>query len=266
MIRLGFVAVLVVATSAGCGHRMFVPPAGPGSPVTDVGPAWTAATSLCRSATTYVAALRVSGRAGSSRIWPVSVEAALAGDDSIYLSATFSGRPIFVLAGRAGRATLWLREDPQNPRAVVATPGEIVEAILGMSLSPSRLLAVLSGCVTRAFSATSAVSHGSLIAVLTEDARVFLERQGGVWQTRAGDADGLVVEFQRESSRLPQKVWIQTAPGRDPRATLDVTVNSAELNGAVPASFFDVPPGAAAAEPMTIDELRAAGPLARRGR
>ena len=80
------------------------------------------------------------------------------------------------------------------------------------------------------------------------------------WQTRAGEADGFIVEFARETSSFPQKIWVRSAPGREPRAALDITVSDAEVNGRVPSEVFATPSGAAGAQPMTIEELRSAGP------
>jgi hypothetical protein len=44
-----------------------------------------------------------------------------------------------------------------------------------------------------------------------------------------------------------------------------VRIREAEMNGTVPASVFNPPAGAKGAQPMTLEELRAAGPWKERG-
>jgi hypothetical protein len=90
---------------------MFVPPAGPGVPAANASEAWAAATADCRQSQNYKALLHVSGRAGGDRLWPFALETALTSDGAIYMSATTSGQSIFVLAGTAREATLWLRRE-----------------------------------------------------------------------------------------------------------------------------------------------------------
>lgn len=235
---------------------MFVPPAGPGVPAAGASDAWTSATATCRQSQNYKALLHVSGRAGDDRLWPLAVETALTSDGAIYMSATTSGQSIFVLAGTARQATLWLR---RQDRAVVAAPGAIIEAMLGVPLPPDRLLSVLTGCITRTFDVTSSAQHNSLLAIQTADARVYLERDATAWRARAGDVDGFSVELASKGSALPEKVWIRTAAGRSPEARLDVKVSEAETNSTIPASFFAPPAGAARAQPMKLEELRFSG-------
>jgi hypothetical protein len=256
----GLLASALAATA--CGHAMFAPPAGPGVPVANPEAAWTEATRGCGAARTYSAAMRVSGRAGEQRIWPLALDVAVAVDRSIYMGATVAGRSIFVLAGTAGQATLWLRREE---RSVTAPPADILEAILGIPLPPERLVALFTGCVTTDQVVSAASQRGRVMTIDTTDARVHLERRDSGWQTRAGESEGFVVEFARESSSFPQKIWIRSAAGREPRVAIDVTVSDLEVNGAIPPRVFSPPAGAAAAQPMTIEELRAAGPLKHRG-
>jgi hypothetical protein len=255
-------AACLLVGAAACGRAMFVPPKGPGTPLTDASTVWDQATRSCRGATTYKAALRVSGRAGTQRIPPLSIETAVTSDSSIYMGATAAGRSVFILAGNARQATLWLQRDE---RVVVAPAAEIVDAILGVSLPPERLLAILTGCVTRSFDVKSSEQFGKLAEVVTPDARVFLAQEAAGWRTRAAEVDGFFVELVRETSSLPQKVFINTPVGREPKADVDVTASEAEMNGTIPVTFFSPPAGAKSAQPMTIGELRAAGAWKDRG-
>jgi hypothetical protein len=253
--RAGAVAWLALAVSA-CGHAMFVPPAGPGVPAANASDAWASATAECRKSQNYKALLHVSGRAGGDRLWPFAVETALTSDGAIYMSATTSGQSIFVLSGTAKQATLWLKRED---RAVVAAPGAIIEAILGVPLPPDRLLSVLTGCITRTFDVTSSAQHNSILTIQTPDARVYLGQDAAGWRARAGDVDGFSVELGRKGSALPENVWIRTPTGRSPEARLDVKVSEAETNSTIPASVFTPPAGAARAQPMKLEELRFSG-------
>jgi hypothetical protein len=251
--RAAGAAGLVLAAAA-CGHAMFLPPTGPGA-ATDASSAWAEATSGCRAAQSYVGTLRISGRAGSQRIWRLaglSIDTAVT-RNQIYMGATVSGTSAFLLAGSASEATLWLRGDH---RRVKAPAGEILEAILGLSMPPDRLLAILAGCGSRVLDVTSASRYDGLIAVQTPDARVFLERHSTSWRTLGAEAEGFRVQFSWKGADVPATLWIKSTPGREPSARLDISVRDASVTDPVPSSVFNVPSGAASAEPMTIEELR----------
>ena len=252
-VRAGAAVCLALAVSA-CSHTMFVPPAGPGVPAPNAADAWRSATESCRQAKSYQASRGVSGRAADQRIPRIRVDTAVTSDGNIYMSATASGQSIFLLAGTAKQATLWLRRED---RAVLAPPDAIIDALLGVQLPPDRLLSVFSGCITRSFDVSSSSQHDRLLLIQTPDARVYLEPAGAEWRARAGDVDGFSVELGRKTLPLPENVWIRTAAGRTPQARLDVSVSDAEVNGSIPASVFSPPAGAGRAEPMTLEELRA---------
>ena len=241
---------------------MFVPPAGPGAPVAYAAAAWTEATANCRNARSYAAAARASGKFGAERLWPVGLDIAVTTDQSIYLAANAVGRSLFVLAGTGNRATLWLR---QEERVVNAAPADIMDAIVGVSIAPDRLLAVLTGCVARSFDVTRSALHGRLLAIDTADAHLYLEQMNGQWRTRAATTDAFVVEFAAYAGALPSDVWIWSVAGREPAASVRFSISDPEIDGQIPAGVFQVPRGAVGAKPLTLEELRAAGPWKERG-
>jgi hypothetical protein len=254
----------VSATTLACAttRTMFVPPAGPGTPVAYAAAALTEATATCRVARSYTAAARASGKFGAERLWPVGIDIAVTTDQSIYLSANAVGRSLFVLAGTGNRATLWLRQDE---RVVTAAPAEIMDAIVGVSIAPDRLLAVLTGCVARSLNMTGSALHGDLLAVETADARLYLQQKDGRWRTRAATTDAFVVEFAAYQGPVPSDVWIWSIAGREPAANVRFAISDWEIDGQIPAGVFQVPRGAVGAKPLTLDELRAAGPWKERG-
>ncbi len=251
MIRRAALAAGIVLAAAACGSRIFVPPAGPGVPV-DAGGAWADATASCRDARSWAGELRVSGRAAGQRVWRLVMETAVT-PSNIYMGASFSGQPIFLLTGTAAAATLWLRREH---RVVRAPAGDLIDAILGVSIPPDRLLAVLTGCGTRAFGVISAANYSGVLGVRTSDIRVFLRRQDQTWRTYLAEADGFGVEFSWKTDASPVKLKIRSTPGREPAASLDVSASDVSVNETIPASLFNPPSGASSAEPMTLNELR----------
>jgi len=237
-----------------CGGRsIFVPPKGPGTPAPDAPSAWDAATKECRDARTVISSLRVSGRVGSTRVWPLTVDAAVVENQSIYLGATASGRPIFLLVGTPARATLWLRTEN---RAVTAAPTDILNALVGVSLSPDDLLAVLSGCAPRSESFVGGVRQGGLLAIETPGGHAFIEQTAGQWALRAFEGRSYTAEFVPPGRSIPQDSWIWSGTGAS-SASLHLTVQERTINGVVPAEALRVPAAAQAAAPMTLEELAA---------
>jgi len=258
------VGVLAIAPM-GCARAIFVPPAGPGAPAADAATAWAQATAACRDVKSYVGALGLSGKVGSQRIWRVSIESAVTAAREIYLGATVSGRPVFLLAGTDERATLWLRGD--DDRAVTAPAADIVEALIGVRLDARRVLAVLSGCATLTPDVDTGVARqvGRLVRVATGDGAVYLEKRTERWTTRAAEVDGETDEYAWKEGPYPADVWFWSDPkSPPPAASLHLSVNDLRVNDPVPASFFRPSEGALRATPMTIEELRKAGPLRER--
>jgi hypothetical protein len=115
-------------------------------------------------------------------------------------------------------------------------------------------IAAVSG--SREHDIASAARYGKRIAVQTSDARVYLDSEAQGAKVIAGEAQGFIVELSWKASTLPVKMWLNSAPGREPRASLTVSVEDASVNPAIPPAFFAPPAGAATAEPMTLEELR----------
>jgi hypothetical protein len=252
----GLCASLALGMTAGCMRAAFVPPTGPGEPVPDAAAAWDQASHGCGDVHAFVAGARASGKVGSERIWPVSLEVAVTNTDSIYVSATAAGNSVFVLAGSNGRARLWLRQDQ---RVVSASPSEIMEAVVGVALSPAQLLGMLSGCVARTVDVATAARHGSLIELRAPEGRLFLTQVAGHWEVRALVTDAFVVELSRRAGRQPDDVWIRSSGKAAIDATLHLAISDGQVNGPIPPTVFELPAGAGTASPMTLDELRAAG-------
>jgi hypothetical protein len=253
MFRRVLIGAVICGVAVNCTRGLFVAPAGPGTPAPEAASAWDQASRGCREARSFTAALQASGRVAGARLWPIAIQAAVTKDQSIYLSASASGTSLFVLAGTDNRATLWLRREH---RVITAAPGEIMDAIVGVSLSPDQLLAALTGCGTRSTGVSQAARHGNLLSIDTTDARVYLESNASVWRTKAAETGAFILEFGWGTGSLPADLWIWSAPNRQPAASLHLSVSDGEINGAIPAGVFLVPSAASTATPITLDELR----------
>jgi hypothetical protein len=256
-------SVLLGGLSA-CAPTLFVPPAGPGEPAPDAAAAWADATKSCRGVTSYQGSLRVSGRINGDRI-PTTVTilngATLAGLD---LEATAAGRQIFRMAGTANDATLYINE---GHRYAKGPPEELTEALVGVKLGPSRWLALVTGCVATSPDFVSGVRYDKDLAVMTPTGRVFLSMMDGAWHAHRGLFDGLVVEYEHYTaavSAFPSQWRIDSERDRNPSVALSIEVDKATAGASIGPKAFTIslPPDAA---PMTLDELRASGPLRKKG-
>ena len=88
---------------------------------------------------------------------------------------------------------------------------------------------------------------------------LYLRRQGGAWRVRAARRDGWQIEYSEWPGAFPQSMRL-ASQSAGPAVDLTATISQVEANVDLPASAFsvEVPPEA---EPLTVEELRAAGPL-----
>jgi hypothetical protein len=238
---------------------VFVPPSGPGQPAPEAAGAWAEATSACRDVKDASGTMRVSVRQGRLRSSGIDVGFIVTADGRVRLEDSTG----FTLAGTAAQAQLWLRQDNS---IVKGRADEIVDAFIGVRLGPERLLAVVTGCHTTDVSSArpqSAVRHDNRIAVPVSDGTVFLQKKDGPWRTSEGVGDDIIVEYRQFIGYWPSQ-WRATAAARsaDP-IVIEVSVDDPDMNkGSFAPGTFQV--AATGAAPMTLEQLRASGPL--RGR
>jgi hypothetical protein len=249
-----------VFVSSCAARAAFVPPAGAGTPAPEAAHVWTSVTSRCATVSTYRAELGLTGRIGERRIRGLAsarLSTAVTRDGSLGLQATISGQLVFLLAGNADAAVLLLR-DPN--RVVRARPDEILDALIGVRLGPDRLLPIFAGCAARDTTMVRAASHGDAIEIVTTDTRIFLSAGPSGWQPRAALFDSLAVDYWRHVEGLPRELGVRSLGPDGPRVELHLDVREALVNADVPEAAFRVNVPAGSAE-MSLDELRAAGPL-----
>ena len=252
--RLAAAPIIFILASA-CGpppHPAL--PTGAGVPFPGFSSAYEQATADCKSVSTITAEIGLSGRAGGTKLRG-RINAGLAAPDDIVLEglAPF-GKPAFVLSGRAGEATLWLPRDERVLRG--SPPAAIVEALAGVALTPAELRAVVAGCglgVTvpvsgRTFNEDSA-------AVEAPTGPVYLRRIEGRWRVVAGVRDTLTIQYADFVAGRATTVYVRTAV-----ADLTMRLSQVDINTPIDPRAFDVEIPASA-QPLSLEELRRAGPL-----
>jgi hypothetical protein len=251
--------VAVLAIVPACAARVFVPPPGPGAPAPEGPAAWAEATSACRDIKDASGTLRVSVRQGRLRSTGIDVGFVVTADGKVRLEDSTA----FTLAGTATQAQLWLRQDN---RIVKGRADEIVDAFIGVRLGPERLLAVVTGCHTTDVSSArpqSAVRYDKRIAVPVSDGTVYLQKKDGRWRTSEGVGEDITVEYKQFSGYWPSNWLASPAKTSADPIFIEVSVEDPEMNkGSINPLTFQV--AATGAVLMSLEELRASGPL--RGR
>jgi len=244
----------VLAMVSACAPARPVLPSGTGAPLPGFEAVYAEAVQECRSARTVLAELGLSGRAGDTKLRG-RINAGLAAPSDIRLEAVAFGNAVFILAARGGQATLLL---PRENRVVRNEPPEaIVEALTGVALTPAELLAAVAGCGLGAGTPSNGRTfNDEWAAVDVGEGVTYLRRVEGRWRVGGAVRGPLTVLYADFASGLPATVHIRTG------AVADVTlrISQLEINTGVDARAFEVvvPPDAI---PLTVEELRRAGPL-----
>lgn len=255
--------MLCAIAAAACAPSRPALPTGPGAPAADFQPAWSDATRACSGVTTLTASLSLSGKVGRTKMRG-RVDAGFAAPASVRLEGVAPfGRPVFVLVGVGDRGTLVL---PRDNRVLRDAPlDQIVDALAGVPLGAADLRAVVSGCglTTEAAPREARTYPGGWLAVDMETAgTVFLRRAGSAWRVAAASRPPISVRYDRDPGGRVTLIQLRTDTTG---ATADLRLRLSEVDVNVtldPRTFaVDVPPDAA---PLTIDDLRRAGPLGAR--
>ena len=242
-----------------CGPRRLTLPTDPGAPLPDFAQIHAQVAAACGGVRTLTAEIGLSGRAGDQRLRG-RVVAGFERPASMRLEGIgLLGRRVFTLVARDGSATLLFESESRMLRN--APPEDILGALTGVALAPGDLQAILTGCVVPSPRPTGGRVHGNGWASidLESGAVIFLVRQDSAWQLRAARRDGWQIEYPQWQGRFPQTVRMQSTAADVP---VDVTtdVSQLETNLDLGAEVFrlQAPPDA---RPLTLEELRNAGPL-----
>lgn len=245
---------------AGCGPRRLTLPTDPGTPLPDFAQVHAQVSMACSGVRTMTAELGLSGRAGEERIPRVRIVSGFARPASMRLEAVGAfGRRAFTLTASGGSATLLLESESRILRD--APPEEILEALTGVRLAPADLQAILTGCVVPSPRPMAGRLHGNGWASidLESGAVVYLQQQAGVWRLRAARRDAWQIEYVTGAGQFPAAVRLQSQSAAVP-VDLTTEISQVATNDELGPEVFriDVPPDA---QPLSLDELRASGPL-----
>jgi len=249
--------LLLTITLAACGPRRVGLPAGPGAPVSDFAPAYAAARAACESVRTFQAELGLSGRAAGQRVRGRVLGGLVPGALRLEGVAPF-GTPVFILVADGQRGTLLLSRERRVVRD--APPEEILNALIGLRLGADDLRALLTGCVKAAADPASARAYGSnwMAVDLSSGGTIYLNRVAGAWRIVAGRYGGLEIDYPAFDGDRPSEITL-----RGTELNLGLTVSQGETNGDLPRDqlvALNIPDGV---EPLSLEELRRAGPLGR---
>lgn len=251
---------LALLLGAACAPKRPTLPAGTGTPFPGFEAVYDEAVKECREVSSVVAELGLSGRAGSTRLRG-RVTAGLSSPANIRLEGVAFGRPIFILVARDDDATLLLPRDDRVVRN--APPAAIIEALAGVALTAAELQSAVAGC---GFGA-GAPANGRMFsddwsAADLGETTTYLRRVDGRWRVAAALRGGLTLQYADFARGLPATLMLRTTSGT---AVADITlrVSQLEINTPIDPKAFelDVP---ADADPLTLEELRRAGPLGER--
>ena len=252
-------AVCLLAGIAACGPKRIELPTGTGTPFAGAAAAYAEAIADCRTIRTMTATLRLSGRAGAQRLRG-TLDAGFEAPARVRLEMRPPiGRPVFVLAAADSGTTLYLPRDHRVLRHESA--GDVVEALVGLSLDGAELRALVSGCGFGEGTPTDGREFGGgWVTVETGATRTYLRRLSNRWRIAAAMRSGLTVHYGDFADARPGTVRLQSPPAK---ADITARVSDVSLNVTLEPAVFtvDVPADAA---PLTLDELRQAGPLGER--
>lgn len=246
-----------IGVLAGCGKKRVSLPSGPGGPFPDAGPAYDQAVKECRNVRTIRATLGLSGRAGETRLRG-NVDAGFEAPEKIRLEGRHPiGRPVFILASPGSQTTLYMPRENRVMQNASAT--DIVEALVGLRLAPHDLRMLVSGCGFEVGDPAEGRQYGGdLAAVTVGGATTYLRQDQGQWRVVAAARPPLTVMYSAFESGRPTTLRLQSTG--TPKADVSVRLSDVNINVTLEPEVFavDVPAGA---EPLTLDELRRAGPL-----
>jgi hypothetical protein len=259
---LAVAALALGLAASGCAPAPLRLPRGPGRPVADTDSIVSAALGHCGGLHSISAEAGLSGRAGGRRLRGrliLGVEI----PDRLRLEAVAPfGPPIFILAAQAGRSVLLLPRDGRVLRDT--SPREVLEALAGVSLSPGDLGSLSAGCVPGGDVPPSARAIGDEWIVFGEPAsatKVYLRRRNAGWRLAAVERADMIAAFEHSSTVQPSTVRLQGSAGDGgPRFDISLGLSQVEVNAAIPQEAYTVNVPADAV-PISLDELRQAGPM-----
>lgn len=238
-------------------------PAGASTPFPDFQSAYSVATAACGRVSTITLTANLSGRAGSTKLRG-RVDAGFASPARARLEgiAPF-GRPVFILVADGDRGTLVL---PRDDRVLKdAPPQQIVEALAGVPLDAASLRTIVAGCGfpgAAPFGDRARRFTNGWVSAPAGDGTVYLHPAAGGWSIVAASRGSLTVMYADESGGRPATVRLRAEDQGRVTADLTLRLSDVDVNTTLNPRTFDIGPDLPARPvPLTLEELRRAGPL-----
>lgn len=259
--RLIAAALPLACCLASCAPKAPTLPSGSGLPFPDFAAAYTQATGTCSGVKTITAAIALSGRAGRTKLRG-RIDAGFAAPAALRLEGVHPfGKPVFILVAHDEQATLVLPRDARVLRN--ARPAAIVEALAGVPLGPQEMRWAVAGCGLGPVTPDEGRAYPSGWAALAAgETTTYVRQIDGRWRIVAVTRGPLTVSYDDYSGGRPAAVRIRMAEAGAPAADLTLRLSQVEINSALAREVFEVEVPSDAA-PLTLEELRQAGPLGR---
>ncbi len=258
--RIRLLLAVVCLVTASCAPRLVTLPSGAGNAFPDYARAYEQATEHCRGVRTMAAVLSISGRAGNQRL-RAKVDAGFEVPARVRLEFPAPGKPIFTYVAVGEDATLILPREGRVLRN--APPAATLEALAGVAIGPEDLRTIVAGCGFASGDVTRGRAFDrSWVAVDAADTTNWLQQVDGAWRMAAAVRGPVDVRYADFASGRPGTIRLRTFPGQGAVADLTIRLSQVDINEPLGDAVFklDVPPDAT---PMTLEQLREAGPLGR---
>jgi outer membrane lipoprotein-sorting protein len=244
------------AVAASCAARLPPRPGGSPAPAADAVAIFQQATSHCAGLRTLTVELALSGRAGEQSLRGRVITGLQRGGAARLEGVAPFGAPVFILVAKGEQATLLLPRDHRVLRSV--SMADVLERLTGLPLGADDLLLSLSACVGVGEATAGRQWPGGWRAVAVPGERtVFLREIAGAWVVAAVDGGGWRADYTEVLNGFPRRVRLRASDGQ---VDLTAAIQQLEVNAGLDEAAFEleIP---AAAEPMTLDELRSVAPL-----
>ena len=245
---------------AACAPKAPALPTGDGTPYPEFATAHAAATRVCSGVKTISASMAMSGKAGSMKLRG-RIDAGFAAPDRARLEGIPPfGKPVFVLVAAGGKGTLVLTRDDRVLRG--APPEQIVEALAGVALGPEALRTAVAGCGFGATPADGRSYSNGWVAATSPDGATWLRPSGGGWEIAAAERGPVTVLYSDYVNGRPSTLRIRSTSQGKTTADITLRLSDVDINTTLDPKVFDITPDLPERPiPLTLDELRRAGPL-----
>ena len=169
------------------------------------------------------------------------------------------GKPIFILVADGGRGTLVLPREDRVLRD--AAPDQIVEALAGVPLGPDALRTAIAGCGLTAGTPSAGLSFANGWTSMTlGDGTIYLRKHAAAWEVAASTSGPVSVIYGDYASGRPSTIRLRAGSAGGASADLTLRLSDVDINATLDPKTFEVDLPARPV-PLTLDELRRAGPL-----